>query len=468
MNSYNLLIGGELVTTGKTIDVINPANERVFTSVPRASEKELNNAVKAAQVAFEAFRNTDIKKRQALLNKIVEAIAANKTRIAPILTLEQGKPLEMANKEVDFATMFCQHFAGMDIPVEVLMDNDLQRVEIHRKPLGVVAGITPWNFPFLLAVSKMAPALLAGNSIIIKPGPTTPVTTVILGEIIKDIVPPGLVNIIVDNDDLGPKITAHPGIQKVSFTGSIETGKKVMTNSVDTLKRLTLELGGNDAAIVLDDIDPKEMAPRVFGAAFVNSGQVCIAIKRLYVQEGIYDDMCDEMVKLANISVVGDGMVEGTQFGPVQNKEQFEIVKGFIEDAKQNGNIIAGGEIPDKPGYFVPLTIVRDIADGTRLVDQEPFGPILPIIKFKEIDDVLKRANGLCHGLGGSVWSKDTTKAYEIAEKMEAGTVWINQHCDFGPHIPFAPCKESGFGVEWGTDGLYEFTALRVINISKI
>jgi len=468
MSKYKLLIGGKLVTTDETVDVLNPANEEVFTVVPKAGKKELNDAVKAAEGAFKSFCTTTIVQRQALLNKITEAIVANKDKIAPVLTMEQGKPLEMANMEIDYAMMFCQYFAGMDIPVEVLMDTDEQRVELHHTPLGVVAGILPWNFPFLLAVSKIAPALLAGNSIIIKPGPTTPVTTLMLGEIIQELVPPGLVNILADNDDLGSEITAHPGIKKVSFTGSIETGKKVMANSVDTLKRLTLELGGNDAAIVLDDIDPKEMAERIFGAAFMNSGQVCVALKRLYVQEGIYDEMCDEMAKLANGAVVGDGMIEGSHFGPVQNKEQFEIVKGFVEDAKQNGKIIAGGEIPDKPGYFIPITIVRDILDGTRLVDEEPFGPILPIIKFKKIDDVIKRANGLPYGLGGSVWSRDLDKAHAIAKQMDAGTIWVNQHCAFGPHIPFPACKDSGIGVEWGKEGLYEFTALRVINISKV
>ena len=468
MSEYRLLIGGKLVATDETVDVVNPATEKVFTVVPKAGKKELNNAVKAAEEAFRSFCGTTIEQRQALLNKITEAIVASKDKIAPVLTMEQGKPLEMANMEIDYAIMFCQHFAGMDIPVEVLIDTDEQRVELHHTPLGVVAGILPWNFPFLLAVSKIAPALLAGNSIIIKPAPTTPVTTLMLGEILQELVPPGLVNILADNDDLGPEITAHPGIKKISFTGSIETGKKVMANSADTLKRLTLELGGNDAAIVLDDVDPKEMAERIFGAAFMNSGQVCVALKRLYVQEGIYDEMCDEMARLANGAVVGDGMMEGSHFGPVQNKEQFEIVKAFVEDAKQNGKIIAGGEIPDKPGYFIPITIVRDIVDGTRLVDEEPFGPILPIIRFKEIDDVLKRANGLPYGLGGSVWSRDLDKAHAIAKQMDAGTIWVNQHCAFGPHIPFPACKDSGIGVEWGKEGIYELTALRVINISKV
>ncbi len=467
MSDYRLLIGGKLVNTSRTLDVINPATEKVFTTVPAASEQDLNDAVAAAKTAFKTFRHTSTAQRQEILNKIIEAIAANKETIAKVLVQEQGKPLAMANTEVDFAIVFCQHYANITMPVEVILDNDEQLVEIHRKPLGVVAGITPWNFPFLIAVYKIAPALLAGDSIIIKPSPTTPVTTIILGQIIKDIVPPGVVNIIVDNNDLGPKITAHPDITKVSFTGSTQTGKRIMASSADTLKRLTLELGGNDAAIVLDDIDPKKHAESLFNCAFMNSGQVCIALKRLYVQEGIYDEVCDEIAKMANAAVVGDGLKEGSQFGPVQNKAQYEIIKGFIEDSKINGTIIAGGEVPDIPGYFVPLTVVKDIKDGTRLVDEEPFGPILPIIKFKDIDEVIERANGLPHGLGGSVWTNDIEKAREIADKLDTGTVWINQHLNFGPHIPFSPRKQSGVGTEWGKEGLYEFTAMQVISIAK-
>ena len=467
MSDYRLLIGGKLVDTSGSLDVINPATEQVFTQVPAASEQDLNDAVAAAKEAFKTFRRTTIAERQGLINEIIAAIAANKETIANVLVQEQGKPLEMANMEVDFAMMFCQHFAGMDLPVEVILDTDEQLVEVHRKPLGVIAAITPWNFPFLIAVYKLAPALLAGNCMVIKPSPTTPVTTVILGQIIKDIVPAGVVNILVDNNDLGPKLTTHPDIDKISFTGSTPTGKRIMASSADTLKRLTLELGGNDAAIVLDDVDPKAQAENLFGCAFMNSGQVCVALKRLYVQESIYDEVCDEVAKIANAAVIGNGLTEGTQFGPVQNKAQYEIIKGFIEDAKANGKIIAGGEVPNIPGYFIPLTVVKDIKDGTRLVDEEPFGPILPIIKFKTIEEAIERANGLPHGLGGSVWTNDIEKARDIADQLDTGTVWINQHLNFGPHIPFSPRKQSGVGTEWGKEGLHEFTAMQVINIAK-
>ncbi|MBL4589017.1 MAG: aldehyde dehydrogenase family protein [Alphaproteobacteria bacterium] len=468
MNTYQLLINGVLVNTKKSMDVINPANEEPFATVALADEEELDRAVSAAIKAFETYKTSSIKERQGILVKIADAILENKTKIATALTMEQGKTLQSAVMEVEFAASFCQHFSEVDIPSEVLIDDAEQLVEIHHVPLGVVAGIIPWNFPFLICIYKLAPILLAGNSLIIKPAPSTPITAAILGEIIKDIVPAGLVNILIDNGELGPKITTHKGITKISFTGSIETGKKILESVAPTLKRPTLELGGNDAAIVLNDVDPKIVAKKILGSAFLNSGQTCIALKRLYVQEKIYDELCEELATLANSATIGDGMDEKSQFGPVQNKEQYEKIKNYIENGRQNGSIIAGGVIPKGPGYFIPLTLVKDIKNGTALVDEEPFGPVLPIIKFTTIDEAIVYANDSSYGLGGSVWSNDLDKAYAIAEKMDAGTIWINQHTAFGPNIPSCPMKQSGLGVEWGKEGLLEYTSLKVINRAKL
>ncbi|MCF7982738.1 MAG: aldehyde dehydrogenase family protein [Pseudomonadales bacterium] len=468
MSEYRLLIDGQLVAGAGRMDVLNPANETVLAQCPLADLDQLEQAVAAANRAFPAWSQTPIADRQKKLIQVADAIKANADRVTHVLTGEQGKPLEQAAAEVGFAEIFCRHFATQELSSEVLLEDDKQRVEIHRKPLGVVAGIMPWNFPFLIAVYKLAPALLAGNTLILKPAPTTPLTALILGEIVKDLLPPGVLNIITDNNDLGAALTKHPNIAKISFTGSTPTGKAIMASAAGTLKRLTLELGGNDAAIVLDDADPKKIAAGIFGSAFLNSGQVCIALKRLYVHESIYDSLCDEIAMMANSAVVGDGMESGTQFGPVQNKAQFEKVCHYVESARQTGKIIAGGAIPDRPGYFVPLTVVRDIEDGTPLVDEEPFGPVLPIIKYSDLEDVIARANRSPYGLGGSVWSSNLDRAHQVASRIDSGTVWINQHCAFGPHIPFPPAKESGVGVEWGKEGLEEFTAMQVININKL
>jgi acyl-CoA reductase-like NAD-dependent aldehyde dehydrogenase len=465
--TYQMLIGGVLQGSSQWLEVANPATGESFIRVPRATPAQLEQAVRAAQDAFVTWSTTPLKERRERLLQVADRIHQNIERIAAVLTREQGKPLEAATQEVQIAEAFCRYFAPMEFPVEVIEDTATTRIEVHRKPLGVVAAITPWNFPFLIGVYKMAPAMLAGNTVIIKPAPTTPLTTLLLGELIRDVFPPGAVNTLVDDNDLGALLTSHPGIAKISFTGSTATGKKVMTGAASTLKRLTLELGGNDAAIVLEDADPKEIAPALFGAAFANSGQVCIAIKRLYVHESIYSAVCDKLVSLAERAVVGDGMVAGTQFGPLQNRAQYQKVCRLVEETRTQGNVAGESKVPNQPGYFVPITIVRDIQEGTRLVDEEQFGPVLPVIKYRNVNDVIARANASAYGLGGSVWSGNIQRAHEVALRLVSGTVWINQHLAFGPHIPLPGAKESGIGVEFGREGLIEYTGMQVINISK-
>jgi len=462
-----MLINGELVAGDQVMDVINPATEGVLASCPRASENQLNAAVAAASAAFPAWSATPIEERKRVVNAIADVIEANAAELAQILTQEQGKPLADATGEVYGMAAFCRYFTSLDLPMKVLEDSDGKRIEAHRKPLGVVAAIVPWNFPLILMAFKLPPALIAGNTLLVKPAATTPLSTLRLGELIKDVAPPGVVNFISDANDLGGALTAHPDVRKVSFTGSTATGTKVMAGAAGLLKRITLELGGNDAGIVLDDVDPKEVAPKLFQSAFQNSGQVCIAMKRLYVHESIYDEMCDELTTIANDTIIGDGLQQGTKLGPLQNKMQYDRVKELIEDAAKHGRIVAGGEALDQPGYFIRPTIVRDISDGTRLVDEEQFGPVLPVISYSDFDDVVKRANNSPYGLGGSVWAKDLDRAYALAEKMEAGTVWINQHADLNPAIPFGGAKQSGLGVELGEEGLAEFTQLKIINMAR-
>ena len=465
--AFKLLIGGNLVDGDSTMDVVNPATEDVITKAPRASEGQLNDAVAAAKAAFPAWAATPIEQRRTVINAIANAIEAEAEDFARLLTQEQGKPLPDATGEVLGTVAFMRYFATLDMPVKVLDDNDGRRVEAHRKPLGVIGAIVPWNFPMILMAFKLPPALLAGNTLVLKPAPTTPLTTLKLAGLLKDIVPAGVVNVITDANDLGAPLTAHPDIRKVSFTGSTATGAKVMEGAAKLLKRVTLELGGNDAGIVLDDVNPKEAAPQLFQSAFQNSGQVCIAMKRLYVHESIYDEMCAELAKLAEDAIIGDGLEQGTQLGPLQNKMQYDKVKDLIEDARDSGNIIAGGTTPDQKGYFIRPTIVRDIEDGTRLVDEEQFGPVLPVIKYSDADDAVDRANASPYGLGGSIWAKDTDRAYALADKMDAGTVWVNKHAELDPMIPFGGSKMSGVGAELGADGLEEFTQLKIINMAR-
>jgi acyl-CoA reductase-like NAD-dependent aldehyde dehydrogenase len=311
--------------------------------------------------------------------------------------------------------------------------------------------------------------LLAGNTIVVKPAPTTPLATLKVGELCAEIFPPGVVNVIADANDLGGALTSHPDVAKIAFTGSTATGRKVMASAAATLKRLTLELGGNDAAIVLDDVDPQEIAPKLFFAAMINSGQVCLAAKRVFVHESIYDAVCAELAKIATGAgaLVGNGLSDGVQFGPVQNRMQYEKVKAIVEDARAQGKVIAGGEPHPGPGFFIRPTVVSGLPDSARLVCEEQFGPVMPVLKYSSIDEVIARANASEYGLGATVWSKSTERALEVARRLETGTVWINKHLDLPPSVPYGGVKQSGFGVELGQQGLEEFTQLRVLNIAK-
>lgn len=464
---YKLLINGALVDGAGTMPVLNPATEEVLADCPTASEAQLDEAVAAAQAGFKIWKDTPIDARRAKLGEIADIIETNTEALGRILTQEQGKPLEEAMGEVMGASMFFRYFQTLDLPVEVLEDSEAQRVEVHRNPLGVVGAIIPWNFPLVLLAFKLPAALLAGNSIIIKPAPTTPLSALHLGRLIADVLPAGVVNVIADNNDLGDKITTHKGISKISFTGSTATGARVMASAASTLKRVTLELGGNDAGIIMDDVDVDAVAPQIFGGAFGNNGQICIAMKRVYAHESIYDRLVEQLAKLANEAIVGNGLEQGTQFGPLQNKMQFDKIKEYIEDGRANGTIVAGGEVSEGKGYFVPPTIVRDIDDDSRLVKEEQFGPVLPVIKYSDVDDVIERANDSEFGLGGSVWSSDIDRAYEVAKKVDSGTIWVNKHADLQPHVPFGGIKTSGIGTELGAEGLNEFTQRKVINVAK-
>jgi acyl-CoA reductase-like NAD-dependent aldehyde dehydrogenase len=449
------------------MDVINPATEEVFATVARASERQADEAIEAAATAFPAWAEVPLAERQAKVAALADAIAANADIFARALTQEQGKPLAEAQGELAWTDGYLRHYATLEIAERTIQDDASGLIQVRRKPLGVVAGIIAWNFPLLVACWKIGPAVIAGNTIVLKPAPTTPVTALMLGELCQKIFPPGVVNIIVDANDLGGYLTADPRIAKVGFTGSTATGKKIMASAADGLKRLTLELGGNDPGIVLGDVDVRATAQGIFNAAFLNCGQVCLAIKRAYVHDSIYDAMCEELARLAEAAVVDDGLAQGAQIGPIQNKAQYEKVKGFLDRARADGTIVAGGEVIDRAGYFLRPTIVRDVTDGDQIVDEEQFGPILPVIRFSDVDDVVARANASPYGLGASVWSRDVDRALAVAERIESGSVWVNQHVAIGPHIPMAGVKSSGLGVEQAEEGLAEYTQLSVINVAR-
>jgi acyl-CoA reductase-like NAD-dependent aldehyde dehydrogenase len=464
---YRLVIDGRTVAGAAGLDVINPATGRTLARCARADRAQLDAAVAAAKRAFPAWSTTPIAQRRSALLRIADALEARSAEFARLLTQEQGKPLAMANREVTGAVAMIRAIAAMDLPDKILRETDTDRIVQQHAPLGVVAAITPWNFPLGLLMIKMPPALLAGNTVVAKPAPTTPLTTLLFGELCIAHLPAGVFNVIVDQNDLGGALTQHPDVAKVAFTGSTATGRKVLASVAETIKRVTLELGGNDAAIVLDDVDVKQIAPRVLQGAMMNSGQVCLAVKRLYVPDSLYEAMCSELAKLADAMVVGDGLEPGTQLGPLQNKTQFERVKGFLEDARTHGKIIAGGKALDRDGYFIAPTIVRDIPDSARLVREEQFGPVLPVLKYSNLDDAIARANDTEYGLGGTVWGSDSKRAFEVARRLVSGTVWVNKGLELHPDIPFGGAKQSGVGTEMGQEGLQEFTQSKIINMAK-
>lgn len=465
--SWRMLIDGELVEGADTVPVINPATEEVLAQSPVADEGQVNDAVRAASNAFPAWRDLTPTDRGRYLKEIADAIAERADEFALIVTLEQGKTLEASRGDVDAAIAFTNYFASLRPAPEILRDDEEARIQLRRKPLGVVAAILPWNFPFFQGMYKLAPALLMGNTMVMKPAPTTPLNAMLLGELLRSLLPPGVVNIVGDSGNVGPMLTGHPDVAKISFTGSTVTGKAVMANAVPTLKRVTLELGGNDAAIVLDDVDVPAVAQELFKWAFFNCGQVCINIKRIYAPAAMYDELCDEIARLAKAAKVGDGTDPDTQIGPIQNAKQYDAVRGYLERAREDGTIIAGGNVIDRPGFFVEPTVVRDISDQSPLARQETFGPIRSILKYETVDDAIERANATSYGLGNSVWSNDLGRAMKVADRLESGTTWINQHFAIQPDVPFGGRKQSGIGVEFGTDGINEFTAVHVINMAK-
>jgi len=469
MTDYKNLIDGEMVDNGEWLEVLNPANEQVVGRVPAAGKDELDRAVAAARRAFKSWKKTSHEERQQVIQGIAAAIKENADELFRLLTTEQGKPHAQAQQEIYGAAGLAAAQSTLTLDDVVNQDDDTRLSRTRRVPVGVVGGIVPWNFPIMMAIQKIVPALVAGCTIVLKPSPFTPLTTLRIAELIKDVVPAGTVNIITGEDTLGPLITGHPDIDKITFTGSTATGKKIMEGAAGDLKRITLELGGNDASIVLPDADVQKVAEQLFWSSFSNAGQVCIAAKRIYIHEDIYDDLSKAIAEYAKTVVVGDGSQQGTGVGPIQNKKQYERVLELIQDAKDNGyKFLTGGDKdPSGTGYYVPITILDNPPEDARIVAEEQFGPVMPLMKFESVDEVIERANNSEYGLAGAVWTKDTDKGVEIAEQLETGTVWINEFMQLSPFAPFGGHKQSGFGAEYGIDGLKEFTYPQVITVKR-
>lgn len=467
-SKYDMTIGGESVAADTYVDVLNPANTKeVVGEAPVGTAAHLAQAVAAASEAFDTWRHSSDDDRVGACQAIAKVCTDNAEELAVLLTREQGKPLGGLGSQFELGG--CAGWAGytssLSIPDKVIEDSDERNVVQTRVPLGVVGSITPWNWPLIIAIWHIVPGIRTGNTVVIKPSPFTPLSTLRMVELMNEALPAGLVNVISGGDELGAELTNHPGIDKIVFTGSIATGKKVMASAANRVTPVTLELGGNDAGILLPGEDPARFAEGLFFGSMINSGQTCGALKRLYVHENDLDATVEALVGFSGNIPMGDGMDENSLLGPLQNERQFKRVIELVEDAKAaGGTCVTGGEPMGGPNYFYPVTFVTGISDGVRLVDEEQFGPVLPIVTYTDLDDAIARANGLDFGLDASVWGSDAEETARVAAQLEAGTVFINKHAEIQPHVPFGGIKCSGLGVEFAEEGLAAYTSIKIIN----
>ena len=476
MKSYLNTVNGQPVGSEQSFESFNPASGEPLGRAPISTQQQVKEAIAAARAAQPAWAARPDAERKALMMQVAEVIKANAPYLADWVTREQGKPLggvgpdqvPGARFELWGCEVWTQVPASLDLPVEVAFEDETRRDEVHRKPFGVVAAIAPWNWPLLIAIWQIIPSIRAGNTVVIKPSEYTTLGTLELVRLIAEVLPKGVVNTVSGPGEVGSWLVGDPGIDKIMFTGSGRTGAKVAEAAARNMVPATLELGGNDAAIMLPDADPKAMAMGLFWGAFINMGQTCACAKRLYVHESIFEPTVQALKELAQAMPMGNGLEDGTVMGPIQNKMQYDKVVSLVDSAKAAGaTIVCGGQPKGGPGYFYPLTLVTGLKDGDRLVDEEQFGPVLPIIKYRDVDEAIASANRLNAGLGASVWSTDIDKARQVAGRIQAGTVWINQHGMIHPMVPFGGIKGSGYGVEFGVDGLKAVTRPQVISVKK-
>lgn len=464
-SSIGHLIDGCVIRNEVSFAVENPASGAVIAHCPEADRALLDRAVTAAERAQPQWCAIGEAARQKIIGEMSDALTAHLGDIAAISALEKGSAA--AALEAYAAPAFMTHLATTPVPVDVLEASAERTVTVVRRPVGVVAAISPWNAPILIMCEKIATALLVGNAVVAKPSPFTPLATLRLGQIWKDIVPPGVLNILAGDDELGAQLVAHPSIRMISFTGSVAAGQKIAASAAASLKNLVLELGGNDAAIVLPDVDVQPVAEAVFNAAFLMSGQVCAAIKRLYVHESIYPEMIDALVRRAEAAVPAPE-AEGGTFAPLTTRPQYDRIRMLLDDAlAQGAHVATCAPHPDSAGYFIPPTILTDVRPGMKIVDEEQFGPILPVMSFRDVDDAIQAANATDYGLCGSIWTSDIETGAELAARLECGTAWVNGHAEVAPHVPFGGTKLSGIGRNCGTPGIDGYAELQTRYVYK-
>lgn len=463
-----MTIAGKPEVCRETFPVLNPANGQVIGHAPECSADLLDAAVASAHQAAESWRADPEARSSALLN-IAAKLEPSLEELAVLITEEQGKPLREARDELDAAVGDLRYYAGLRLPVDTVSDTEELIVQVLRRPMGPVAAITPWNFPVGTAMSKLAPALAAGCTVVLKPSPYTPLSSLRFGELVRDALPPGVLNVVSGNDALGALMTSHPLVRMISFTGSVATGKEIAATAAVDLKRILLELGGNDPAIVLDDADVDAVADDVFANAFANCGQICVAIKRVYAPKAVYGRLVDALADRARAAQLGDGRAPGTDIGPLCNPAQRARVEELVADALGSGaKVAAGGSTTGGSGYFYEPTVLAGLSGDEQIVVEEQFGPALPVIQYSDIEQAIAQANDSHYGLGASVWTANPERGRALAPRVESGTVWVNTHQSGIPGQPFGGLKWSGIGVEGGPWGMLAYTELQAIHTNRV
>ncbi|MBE4948063.1 aldehyde dehydrogenase family protein [Chryseobacterium culicis] len=449
---------------------LNPSTLEVIGEVANTSREEIDDKIKKAQKAQKRWAARPDAERKEIILKVAEALQQNSKHLAAWITREQGKPLSGpgANFEMQACVGWTQVPASLDVPEEIVFEDETRKDILYRNPIGVVAAIAPWNWPLMIAIWQIIPSLRMGNAVVIKPSEYTTFCTLEMIKVINTVLPEDILQVITGRGEVGSYLTSHPEIGKIMFTGSIATGKKVIEASVKNMARLTLECGGNDAGIILPGFDVSKHIDQLFWAAFLNMGQTCACLKRLYVHENDYEKVVKALADYSFHIPMGDGADEASILGPIQNKMQYDKILDLILDSEKNGaDVLFRGQKPDLEGYFIPVTLIGNVDNGHRIVDEEQFGPVLPIIKYKTLEEAISKANDSENGLGASVWSDDLDEAQKVAAQLEAGTVWINQHGAINPFVPFGGAKQSGYGVEFGIEGLKAVSLPKVISIKK-
>ncbi|WP_458336038.1 aldehyde dehydrogenase family protein [Streptomyces sp. 372A] len=442
--------GGE-----KWFAVADPATGETCGEAPDMRPDELDGVIGRAHRAWSGWRADAAARTHALLGA-ADAVEGTGHELARLLTREQGKPLAESYAEVARTAARLRYFAELAPRTRRISDGRPVRSEVRWRPVGPVAAIVPWNFPLQLAAAKFAPALAAGNTMVLKPSPHTPLATRLLGSVLAAALPEDVLTVVTGREPLGARLASHPGIRHVTFTGSVPTGRAVAEGAAASLARVTLELGGNDAAVLLDDVDVEAVADRLFWAAFRNCGQVCMAVKRVYAPARLHAEVVEALAQRAKSVTVGSGLDPDTRIGPVNNAPQLARVAELTERALADGaRAAAGGHRLDGPGHFFAPTVLTDVPPGSAVVTEEQFGPVLPVLPYRSLDEAVDAANGTGFGLGGSVWGTDPDRAEAVADRLECGTAWINHHAELSLAQPFAGTKDSGLGVAGGPWGLY-------------